>query len=192
MIGGASIGGTALGVDFAPSVIANPAIIKQLQVTGVPGTPDSILGGLSNGFPEGTLKAIAQSRAGGSQYTTNPASLSYPLKGVTYVELPSGGVWNAANVSGGGMLIVHNGAKNALITNTSGNFVGLAISDDIIHLHSNFLGAVISLTPAPSAGNVIGNAIGSVLYSSEVLLKTTEMLFTFGNGSAANVIAWKE
>lgn len=191
--GAATVGGTALNVDFAPSAAPNPAIIKQLQAGGgVPGTPDSLLGGPSNGFPEGTLKMMAQSGSKGSQYVTNPGLLTYPLRTLTYVELPSGGTWDGANVSGSGILIVHNGARNAIIRNTSGDFAGLIIADDVIHLQSDLLGAVISLTPAPSAGNVVGNATGWLRYSREVLQNATEEILTLGNGSGANVIAWKE
>ncbi len=56
------------------------------------------MGGTSAGFPSGFLKSYAQSGSGGSQYVTNPSSLTYPLTGVTYVEIS--GTWNSANITG--------------------------------------------------------------------------------------------
>lgn len=89
--GSSKIGGTVAGEDESPAKPAEAGILAPNQVYpgGYSNTPDSILGGTANGFPPETLKAIAQSGYKGSQYTTNPATLSYPFRGVTYVELPS-------------------------------------------------------------------------------------------------------
>jgi hypothetical protein len=38
---------------------------------------------------------MAQSGKNGGQYTTNPGTLTFPLAGVTYVELPNGGLWQS-------------------------------------------------------------------------------------------------
>jgi hypothetical protein len=57
----------------------------------------------------------------------------------------------------------------AILKNTTGAFTGIIIADDIIHLHSDIIGAVISLTQNPSGGNTIGNSSGYVLYSKEAL-----------------------
>ncbi|MFQ5989889.1 MAG: hypothetical protein ACE5K9_08240 [Candidatus Methylomirabilales bacterium] len=48
-------------------------------------------------------------------------------------------------------------------------FKGLLIADDIVHIHSRIIGAVVSLTLGPSSGNVLGNGSGEVLYSNEAL-----------------------
>jgi len=194
-IGGSStIGGTASGTDYAPANPGNAAIIKQNQTHpgGYPGSPDSVLGGLSYGYPEGTLKAIAQSGTGGSQYTTNPATLTTPLKGVTYVELASGGTWQSMDITGSGILIVHNSAKNAIMKNlNSGTYKGLLIADDIIHVHATIVGGIVSLTPSPSAGNTIGNGSGAALFSNINILKATEGAVLVPNGSQ-NAVAWRE
>jgi hypothetical protein len=194
--GNSKIGGTSGVVDYTPSKPGNSVIIATSQTWpgGYPGTPDSILGGASQGFPEGTLKSIALSGVGGSQYTTDPSLLNSPMRGVTYVELPSGGLWQSMDISGSGVLVVHNTAKNAGMKNlNSGTFTGLVIGDDVVHIHTNIIGGLICLSPAPSEGNCIGNGNGTVLYSTEAIARATGSAGTpaaNGNGSASAVLAW--
>ncbi|MEI7812196.1 MAG: hypothetical protein WCJ01_07200, partial [Ignavibacteria bacterium] len=194
--GASTIGGTNLGVDIAPAKTGNEAIIKTSQPWpgGYPSSPDSILGGPANGYPEGTLKAVAQSGINGSQYCTNPSTLHYPLTGVTYVELPNGDV-TGMNIQGSGTLIVHNTSLNAKMKNLNfGTFTGLMIADDIIHIHTNIIGALIGLSPHPSEGNTIGNGDGIVKYSSKAILMATNLApgsLTNG-GSMSKVVAWIE
>jgi len=169
--GGASkVGGTYLGVDYVPSKKnPEPNIMASNQTwpSGVtPNSPEEVMKDLPFSI---TLEEYAKSGDWESQYVTDPSLLTYPLKGVTYVELPSGESWIDANIEGSGVLIVHNDQVNAIIKNTYNNFTGLIIADDIIHLHSTIIGAVISLTQNPSEGNTIGNSDGFVLYSKEAL-----------------------
>lgn len=177
--GSSTIGGTYNGVDYAPTRPANVNVIAMNQTWpgGYPDSPDKVLGE-SNGFPEGKLMQIAKSGAGGSQYVTNPNNLTFPLKGVTYVELPANpkkNSWKAQNIQGSGILVVHNSALDAKIENlNSGTFTGLLIADDIVHIHTNIIGAVVGLTPSPSEGNCIGNGNGSVKFSSEAVMKATK------------------
>lgn len=141
-----------------------------------PLSPDSLMGGPLNGYPEGTLKAIAMSGAGGSQYTTNPATLTYPPRGVTYVELPDGGLWNSANITGSGILVVHNSKVNAGIKNlNTGPFKGILLADDIVHVHCDIIGAVIAISSSPSSGNCIGNGSGRILYSGDAVTNATNL-----------------
>jgi hypothetical protein len=126
---------------------------------------------------------------------TDPALLSYPLEGVTYVETPGANDWSASDINGGGILIVHNDNGNGTLQNTSNNFVGLIIADDIIHLQSNIIGAVVSLTETPSAGNTIGNSNGMILYSKEALDNVLMSLEQRNYGFAKNrllVKHWSE
>ncbi|GAB1349070.1 hypothetical protein MASR1M107_12830 [Ignavibacteriales bacterium] len=196
--GSSDIGGTKGGIDYSPSKPANVNTIATLQTYpgGYPTSPDSIMGGPSNGYTEGKLKAMAMSGVGGSQYVTNPALLTYPLKGVTYVELPSGGSWSPANIDGSGILVVHNTALNAEMKNVnSGTFKGVLIADDIIHIHNTIIGAVISMSPLPSAGNCIGNGSGEILYSSEAIRNATNAGTGGGNSlvsSSMKVVYWWE
>jgi hypothetical protein len=173
--GNSKIGGTESSVDYQPSKPGNPATIKENQVwpTEILDTPDKVMGGTEEGYPENTLKNAAISGFGGSQYVTDPDDLTYPLKGLTYVELPSGDVWVPARLDGEGILIVHNSNTNAVIKNTDGNYVftGLVIADDIVHIHSEIIGSVFVLTQFASSGNVIGNGQGKVLYSKQALLE---------------------
>ncbi len=125
-------------------------------------------------FAEGTLKTIAQSGRKGSQYVTDPSQLTLPLSGVTYVELPPGEIWGDTEVvdfgNGSGILVVHNAATNAAIKNLNyGSFKGVIIADDLVHIHNRILGGIVTLTPAPSEGNCIGNGTGDVFYSSQAV-----------------------
>lgn len=167
--GASKIGGTNLsGQDFTPSKNPDPSIVAENQTWPggtPPTTPEEVLQNLPFKI---SLKEYAKSGDWGSQYVTNPDSLTYPLSGITYVE-PDGGAWVDANIQGSGILIVHNDQVNAILKNTSNNFTGIIIADDIIHLHSDIIGAIISLTPNPSDGNTIGNSDGNILYSKEAL-----------------------
>lgn len=190
--GNSKIGGTTASVDYAPakSESNNTRLENQTYPGGYPSSPDSIIGGSANGYPPGRLKQIAQSGAGGSQYVTDPSALSYPLKGVTYVELPSGETWQSMNIEGTGILVVHNSSVNAKMKNlNSGTFKGLLIADDIIHIHTNIIGAVIGLSPSPSEGNCIGNGNGSVLFSRQALVQATAKALPASKSSTTRTVS---
>ncbi len=205
--GSSTFGGTpdSPRIDVAPIGWPSDSVVIRTNQTwpgGVyPGSPDSVLGGSAAGFPEGTLKAIAKNGMGGSQYATNPSTLTYPLRGVTYVELPasgSGQTWNPANITGSGILIVHNASKNAIIKNlqvdNNKNFKGLLIADEVDKLNGAVIyGAVFSLKSAAALGNVIGNGIGEVYFSTAAVgAALTSWLKTTTVGSRNNIIAWWE
>ncbi len=177
--GASTVGGTSsIGTNYSPSKSPPASIVATSQTYpgGFPLSPDSLMGGPSNGYPEGTLKAIAMSGAGGSQYTTNPATLTYPLRGVTYVELASGSTWTSANITGSGILVVHNSAVNAGIKNlNTGPFKGILLADDIVHVHCQIIGAVIAISGAPSSGNCIGNGSGEIYFSSATISNATNL-----------------
>jgi len=184
--GSSDIGGTNLSqVDFVPSSTPDPSIIAENQVWPggtPPTTPEQVLINLPFNI---SLKEYAQSGDWGSQYVTDPTQLTYPLEGVTYVE-PNGGEWSPANIQGSGILIVHNDQINAIIKNTTNNFTGLIIADDVIHLQSTIIGAVVSLTPNPSEGNTIGNSNASVLYSKEAMADVLMTVRARNFGFASN------
>ncbi len=188
------IGGTGIeGIDYIPANPFNPAVVATNQVlpNGFPNTPDSVFGGASSGFPEGTLKAVAQSGINGSQYVTNPAKLTFPLRGVTYVEMPTSSPqnrWSAATLNGTGILIVHNNAKNASLDNATGNFSGIVVADDIVRFHGNMWGAIIGLTKNPT-GNVLGNGNAYLSFSRKAISHAVGFLT---NGTQLKVIAWWE
>ena len=167
--GGASTGGgTDNGVDYPPSSPANANIYEENAAWsgGFPATPDSVLGGASQGYPEGKLKALAQSGANGGQYATDPSTLHFPLSGVTYVELASGGIWSPSFGTSTGIVVVHNSVRNATIKTPSGALKGLLIADDVDKIHCSILGGVVVLK---NIGNCIGNGTGNVKYCSEVI-----------------------
>ena len=175
--GGASrVGGTNGGTDYSPSKPADPAVIEEnadwTAMGGFPDNPDKVVQ-----FEEGTLKTIAQSGIKGSQYVTNPANLTFPLAGVTYVELASGSTWTDIDFgNSSGILVVHNSSTDAIIKNLNyGIFRGLIIADDLVHIHANIIGAIVNLTTAPSEGNCIGNGSGGVRYSSSTIAHVTQV-----------------
>ncbi|GAB1349069.1 hypothetical protein MASR1M107_12820 [Ignavibacteriales bacterium] len=178
--GSSTIGGTnSGGTDIAPSKPADGSIVSYNQVYpgGYPSSPDSLLGGPANGYPEGTLKSIALAGLGGSQYVTNPVNLTYPLRGVTYVELPSGTKWQSANIDGTGILVIHNSAVNATITNiNSGVFAGIFMSDEVVRIHTNIIGALIAISHNPQSGDCIGNGTGSILFSREAIMNAMNLI----------------
>lgn len=187
------IGGTHKGMDVAPSNPPNGSIVYKNQVFpgGFPRTPDAVFGGIDSTFEEGTLKAIAKSGFGGSQYVTDIKNLKYPLSGVTYVELPTNppkNEWSSASIPGEGVLVVHNSAGNAVLSNASAMFKGIIISDDVVHLHGDVLGGVIAFKDS-LGGNVVGNGSGKILYSGEAVLSAMRFLETHGKPS---VLAWWE
>ena len=191
--GNSKVGGTDGGVDYAPSKPPDPSVYEEGATLG-PTTPDSVMGGPDNGYSEGTLKAIAQAGTGGSQYVTNPSLLSFPLQGVTYVELPDGDTWNPIHFgASSGILVVHNSAGNAKMKNlNSGTFKGLIIADDLEHVHCTVIGAVVTLTSTPS-GNCIGNGNGSILYSSAAIETHAEAASSgSGGGGSTSVASWWE
>ncbi|MFQ5990454.1 MAG: hypothetical protein ACE5K9_11110, partial [Candidatus Methylomirabilales bacterium] len=165
--GNSKVGGTdTSSSDYAPAKPGDPSVIEENYSGTMEVTPDEVMAGAGSGYPEGKLKSMAQSGTNGSQHVTDPASLTTPLSGVTYVELPCGDTWVPANIDGSGILVVHNACTDAVIKNlNSGTFKGLLIADDIVHIHTDIIGAVVSLTTGPSSGNVLGNGSGRVLYS---------------------------
>jgi hypothetical protein len=197
--GNPTMGGTVLGIDFVPSDPYLPNVVQSNQsYPNYPSTPDSVLGGAAEGYPEGTLKAIAQS-GNGNQYVTNPSSLTYPLKGITYVELPSGGSFKNTNIMGSGILIVHNSAKNALLEDCNLYFTGLVLVDDclkqsdISHPGAPVMtGAIFGMSPHGANGRW-GNSDGSYVYSSEAIMDAIKpSSTTSGSSLASSVLGWWE
>lgn len=190
----AKVGGTNAGIDYVPANPPDSASIATGQTWGpggYPSSPDSVFGGADSTFPEGTLKAIARSGFAGSQYVTDPKNLSYPLKGVTYVEMPTDGsnnVWSSASIPGEGILVVHNSAGNAQMKNVSAEFKGIIIADDVVHLHGTVYGGIIVFTES-LGGNVVGNGSARILYSNEAIVQALRFLVTYGRPS---VLAWWE
>jgi len=187
--GNSKAGGTAGGTDYAPSKPANPAIVEENATYASTSIPDDVFG-----YAAGTLKAMAQSGVNGGQYATNPSNLTFPLSGVTYVELANGATWNSIDLgNSSGVLVVHNSWGNAGLKNlNAGTFKGLIIADDIEKIHTTIIGAVISLTANPS-GNCIGNGSGEVLYSSAALQQASSVSVGGGGGGGGmNVVSWLE
>lgn len=159
---------------------------------GYPRTPDAILSTCGHRFDEGTLKKVARSCSGGSQYVTDPNMLTYPLRGVTYVDLPPGGIWNVARVTGSGLLIVHNDSRDACMKDANGGpFTGLVISDEVRNINTTVVGAVISCGNNDNDDTASGS--GQLLFSRDAIRAATSQAVhgsCANKGSARTVIAW--
>lgn len=176
-LGNAQAGGTYDETDYVPKKNYEPSIIETGVVwdDGFPDTPDKVMGGEDAGYPEGTLKSVAQRGLHGGQYVTNPDNLTFPLRGITYVEIGWGQTWQDIDFGdSSGILVVHNTWTNTITKNLNyGTFKGLIIADDIDKIHCDILGAVVVLTEFPPSGNVIGNGSGSIRYSTAHLALAT-------------------
>jgi len=185
----AKIGGTYDGVDYPMTYPENPLVIEQNHSWdgGFPTTPDEILG-----YPEGTLKAIAQSGVEGSQYVLNPGKtidgddLNFPISGVTYIEITDGKEteWKSATITepDRGILVIRapdgsSRAKGVKMDETEEPFIGLLITDYSFHHHLDILGAVIQLSPnLEDDKNCNGNEDHWVYFSSEAIIAATEVV----------------
>jgi len=96
-----------------------------------------------------------------------------------------------ANITGSGILVVHNQYCNAGINNVTGTFTGLIISDDIYHIQGTIIGGVIALMPIPSTGNCISTGNGTILFSSAAISGSSDAAGV-GGSSASRVIGWYE
>jgi hypothetical protein len=181
----ASIGGTSTaGVDYPMTFPENPAIIEKYNWGGTfPDSPDKILG-----YPEGTLKSIAMSKKDGSQYVTQASKLTWPLKGVTYIEPTSASAFTlqldkpAVGKVNQGILIVHRVNCTSKLSGlkaenkTDPPFVGLIITDYSFHHHLNILGAMMQLSPnLEMSHDCNGNKDHWVYYSEEAIINATKI-----------------
>lgn len=199
------IAGTADSLDHDPRRASDGSLDTDALIEtgahwlfGYPTTPDAAMGGPAQGYPEGRLKRVAQSGANGSQYVgpdtsppTGPEHLRVPFSGVTYVELSVGQTWLGADFGDDsrGILVVHNDTGTAAIKNINhGVFRGLLIADDVVHLHSQIIGALVVLSSSPSSGNVLGNGRGRVLYSRATLSRAASGMP--GIYRPLDIVAW--
>jgi hypothetical protein len=185
----AAIGGTNNFIDYPMTFPEIPEVIEENYNWdgGFPETPDEILG-----YPEGTLKAAAQSGEYGSQYRINPpkdgkhiAGLTYPLSGVTYIEITNGIEYELRLEQNGnsGIIVVHNSDRNSKligvkydVDNSDGLLTGLLVTDYSFHHHIDILGSVLQLSPnLETDKNCVGNKDHWVYYSSEAIEDATEI-----------------
>ena len=185
----AAIGGTNNEIDYPMTSPGAPEVIEENHNWdgGFPESPDEILG-----YPEGTLKAAAQSGMYGSQYLLNPAEidhfiagLTYPLSGVTYIEVTNGTEYQLQieQNSNSGIVVVHNSDRTSKLKGvkfdagtSDGLLTGLLITDYSFHHHIDVLGSILQLSPnLETVNNCGGNADHWVYYSSEAIENATEI-----------------
>jgi len=186
----AAIGGTNNFIDYPMTFPEIDEVIEENYNWdgGFPETPDEILD-----YPEGTLKAAAQSGEYGSQYRINPprngkhiAGLTYPLSGVTYIEITNGLEYELRLEQNGnsGIIVVHNSDRNSKligvkydVDNSDGLLTGLLVTDYSFHHHIDILGSVLMLSPnLETDKNCVGNKDHWVYYSSEAIISATEIV----------------
>ncbi len=190
----AKLGGTTYTTTPATDIV--PAFPNDVRVVetnsswlnGWPTTPDAALG-----YPNGTLKNIAVNKlTPGSQYVTAYAQLVFPLRGVTYIEVPNGTIWTKQKLGANpeGILVFHSPNHDAYwnnITTTAGPFKGLMVMDNLFHIHMDILGGLALLNPKTISGKCNGNANHYVRYSTETIQKATQSSMQIVDG-----ISWYE
>ena len=190
----AAIGGTNNFVDYPMTYPEVPQVIEENYNWGgsFPETPDVILG-----YPEGTLKAATQTGEFGSQYLYDPDKvkigkkwfidgLTYPLSGITYIEMTSADEVELMLMQTGnsGIIVIHKAGAGSRISgvkfdkdNSDGLFTGLLITDYSFHHHIDILGAVLMLSPnLETSKNCNRNKDHWVYYSSEAVSNATEIV----------------
>ncbi len=173
---GASSGGTVTqggsstigGNGFAPAKPANPAAVEQ-NADNIFMTPEEVLG-----LQPGSL----------DQYKTSTPPAT-PFNGIVYLTADS---WIApdfgtADNPSTGIFILHNASGSALLKNIHGNFKGLIIADDLVHINGDavVIGGVVL---QKQTGNVVGNGSAHVNYSSEVLSNLPTANYT--------IVSWED
>jgi len=184
----AEIGGTNNKIDYPMTYPEDPAVIEENYNWdgGFPVSPDEALG-----LPEGTLKAAAQSGEFGSQYLLLPNNideidstlLTYPLSGITYIEVQNSDDIELIlhQIGNSGIVVVHRdggGSNLGKVTsdevNSDGLLTGLLMTDYSFHHHIDILGSVLQLSPnLEQVDNCDGNADHWVYYSSEAIGNAT-------------------
>lgn len=143
-------GSSQVGGNGLPPV--NPALptTYQLNAPPLPSSPEAILG-----LSEGTLDAYKTSSPPSTPFTNQIVYLTASWDGVDF---------NGSS----GILICHNQTGDAFLKNIHGQFKGLIISDDLIHINGNaeIIGSIVGMK---TGGVTLGNGAGEVKYSSYVL-----------------------
>lgn len=168
--GSAQVGGNGNPPTSSPG----PTIINLCTSTEVPTTPEEALG-----LPPGTLDAY--------KTTVEP---SYPVHGIYYY---AGTSELKPKFDGStGIFIAHNDSYTGRLKNIHGEFTGIIIADQIVHINANakIIGAVITLSTS-AGGNAFGNGDADVLYSSAVvqhLINTTSVV----TDTTYDVVSWRQ
>jgi hypothetical protein len=194
-------------VDYSPAFPNDPAVVETNSPwpTGFPKTPDEALG-----WPNGTLKAIAQSGINGSRYITTQAQFDLlvtnhqPLQGITYIEPAATDTYwvnKTIPAGSGGLLAFHcSTGKNAywkwVLSDVAGQtFKGLMIFDRVHHIHINILGAIMELDPTTVQEGCQGNADKVIAYDSKIIEQLTGSVISKVKGGWRNklkVLSWYE
>ena len=188
--GQSKIGGTYQERDYQPAVAYLSSLVEESAQWqgGFPDTPEKLFAGEEAHGPEGFLVDIAKSGIGGSQYVKDPADLRWPLKFLTYVELPPRGQWtNVDFQESSGILVVHNPDATAQLKYVKqGRFTGVLIADEFDALDGQVIGSVAVL--ARGFNRCRGR--GEILFSREAI---AQAVFTLQEQvPKRSVVSWYE
>lgn len=188
-IGGTADDGTTYGTPSKTASVVSKLAKASVTTWAAPASPDAVLS-----LPEGTLRALAMGGTNGSQYATDPSTLVFPLKGVTWVQLADLAVWNSVHFgSSSGILVVRSPNGTARIKNlNTGSFAGIIIADEVQNVHTKIVGQMWILGATPKQATThLGNGNGQILYSSAAI--NTALGLTTGDGSASvRFLSWNE
>jgi hypothetical protein len=109
------------------------------------------------------------------------------------MELPDSGAWAPVdfNTNSRGILVVHNDEYNAMMRQLNmGEFKGLIIADDVMHIHNDIYGALFLLTAGPAEGNCIGNGTGHLMFCRDAIM--TAINESGVKGDSLSVISYYE
>ncbi|MGD9201003.1 MAG: hypothetical protein PVI26_05540 [Chitinispirillia bacterium] len=113
---------------------------------------------------------------------------------ILYISPPAGDeIWINPDFGGStGILIFHNEGRTAQLKNIHGDFKGIIIADQIVHINANALiyGAIFTLSPV-EGGNTFGNGNSDIRYSQSLI----ELLIQFievGKGEGLQEVSWKQ
>ncbi|RKY95693.1 MAG: hypothetical protein DRQ13_06765 [Ignavibacteriae bacterium] len=114
--------------------------------------------------------------------------LTYPISGVTYIEITDGKKYEIQLEQNGnsGILVFHNDDRTSKVkgvkfdkNNSDGVLTGLLVTDYSFHHHIDILGSVLQLSPnLETSKNCNGNKDHWVYYSSEAILNATQIAAT--------------
>jgi hypothetical protein len=176
--GAVSAGGSSLmGGGTTPpqaTTIEGETVQSNMDTTGYPNTPEEVLG-----LPPGTLDGFSSS-----------SCPTPPLSGMSYIN----GDNHCSDLTGSGVLIIHNSSGDANMGNFFGNFKGLIIADEHKHIndYSKVLGAIIMIG-RDVGGNVFGNGDARIDYCSILVEQALKDAYdTMNKRWAVPVVSWRE
>ena len=113
---------------------------------------------------------------------------------IVYISPQAGDeIWRNPDFNGStGIFIFHNDSRTAQLKNIHGDFNGIIIADQIVHINANALiyGAIFTLSPV-EGGNTFGNGDSDIRYS-EGLIQFIRQFVKVYLPEGLQEVAWKQ